>query len=52
MEPTTNDITHGTAVYLVDRRGYERAGYLAPLLPNLLTLDIRRVSAETGVTDS
>ncbi len=52
VEPTTNDITHGAAVYLVDRRGYERSGYLAPLLPNLLTLDIRRVSAETGVTDS
>ena len=48
VQPTTNDITHGTAVYLVDRRGYERAGYLAPLLPNLLTLDIRRVGVATA----
>ena len=43
VRPTTNDVVHGSAVYLVDRRGYERAGYLAPLLPNFLALDIRRV---------
>ena len=35
VRPTTNDIVHGAAVYLIDRRGYERAGYLAPLLPEL-----------------
>jgi cytochrome oxidase Cu insertion factor (SCO1/SenC/PrrC family) len=45
VRPMTNDIVHGAAVYLVDPRGYERAGYLAPLLPNFLTLDIRRVEA-------
>jgi cytochrome oxidase Cu insertion factor (SCO1/SenC/PrrC family) len=43
VRPTTNDIVHGAAVYLVDSRGYERAGYLAPLLPNFLALDVRRV---------
>jgi protein SCO1/2 len=48
VQPTTNDIVHGAAVYLVDPRGYERAGYLAPLLPNLLALDIRRVEAQTA----
>src|SRR5207244_13629427 len=42
VRPTTNDIMHGSAVYLVDRNGYERAGYLAPLLPNFLALDVRR----------
>lgn len=47
VRPTTNDIVHGAAVYLVDSRGYERAGYLVPLLPNLLALDIRRVEART-----
>lgn len=43
VRPTTNDIVHGAAVYLVDSRGYERAGYLAPLVPNFLALDVRRV---------
>lgn len=46
VQPTSNDIVHGAAVYLVDRRGYERAGYLAPLLPNFLALDIERVARE------
>ena len=47
MQPRARDIVHGAAVYLVDARGYERAGYLAPLLPNFLALDIRRVEADT-----
>jgi cytochrome oxidase Cu insertion factor (SCO1/SenC/PrrC family) len=47
VRKTTNDIVHGSAVYLVDGRGYERAGYLAPLLPNFLALDIRRVEARS-----
>jgi cytochrome oxidase Cu insertion factor (SCO1/SenC/PrrC family) len=46
VRPTTNDIVHGAAVYLVDRRGYERAGYLPPLLPNFVALDVRRVMAQ------
>ncbi len=44
VRPRSNDIVHGSAVYLVDPSGYERAGYLAPLLPNFLALDVRRVS--------
>jgi cytochrome oxidase Cu insertion factor (SCO1/SenC/PrrC family) len=47
VRPTTNDIVHGSPVYLVDPRGYERAGYLAPLLPNFLALDIRRVASKS-----
>ena len=47
VRPRANDIVHGSAVYLVDARGDERAGYLAPLLPNFLALDIRRVEART-----
>ncbi|MGZ4396585.1 MAG: SCO family protein [Gaiellaceae bacterium] len=47
VRPRSNDIVHGSAVYLVDARGDERAGYLAPLLPNFLALDIRRVEART-----
>jgi cytochrome oxidase Cu insertion factor (SCO1/SenC/PrrC family) len=48
VQRTTNDIVHGAAVYLVDRRGNERAGYLAPLLPNFLALDVRRVARESS----
>jgi cytochrome oxidase Cu insertion factor (SCO1/SenC/PrrC family) len=47
VRKTTNDIVHGSAVYLVDSRGYERAGYLAPLLPNFLALDIKRVESKS-----
>ena len=47
VQPRTNDIVHGAALYLVDPRGYERVGYLPPLLPNFVALDIRRVDAET-----
>lgn len=46
VQPTTNDIVHGAAVYLLDPRGDERAGYLAPLLPNFISLDVRRVETE------
>jgi cytochrome oxidase Cu insertion factor (SCO1/SenC/PrrC family) len=45
VRPKTNDIVHGAAVYLLDSQGYERSGYLAPLLPNFIALDIRRVEA-------
>ena len=47
VEPRTNDITHGAALYVVDARGYERVGYLPPLLPNFVAHDIRKVEAET-----
>jgi cytochrome oxidase Cu insertion factor (SCO1/SenC/PrrC family) len=33
------------ALYLLDRRGDERAGYLPPVLPNFLELDIRELEA-------
>lgn len=48
VRPTTNDIVHGSAVYLVDSSGDERAGYLSPLLPNFVALDVRRVEADTS----
>jgi cytochrome oxidase Cu insertion factor (SCO1/SenC/PrrC family) len=46
VEPTTNDITHGMALYLIDRRGFERAGYLFPFLPNFVALDLRTLAEE------
>lgn len=46
VEPTTNDITHGLALYLIDQRGFERTGYLVPFLPNFVTLDLRTLARE------
>jgi cytochrome oxidase Cu insertion factor (SCO1/SenC/PrrC family) len=46
VQPRTNDITHGAALYVVDAGGYERVGYLPPLLPNFVARDIQRVEAE------
>ena len=41
-----------SALYLVDARGDERAGYLPPVLPNFLALDIRRVEADAARPDA
>jgi cytochrome oxidase Cu insertion factor (SCO1/SenC/PrrC family) len=46
VEAGTNDITHGLALYLIDRRGFERTGYLFPFLPNLVELDLRSLGRE------
>ncbi len=35
-----------SALYLLDASGNERAGYLPPVLPNVLALDIRTVDAD------
>jgi protein SCO1/2 len=48
VKQTTHDIVHGSAVYLLDPKGDERSGYLAPLLPNFIALDIRRVAGESS----
>jgi cytochrome oxidase Cu insertion factor (SCO1/SenC/PrrC family) len=39
------DISHTEAVYLIDRRGYERSAYLYPFAPNFVTHDLRRLAA-------
>jgi protein SCO1/2 len=46
VEPRTNTITHGLALYLIDRRGFERTGYLFPFLPNFLALDLLALERE------
>jgi cytochrome oxidase Cu insertion factor (SCO1/SenC/PrrC family) len=46
VEPTTNDITHGLAFYLIDRRGFERTGYLFPFLPNFVARDLKTLAGE------
>jgi cytochrome oxidase Cu insertion factor (SCO1/SenC/PrrC family) len=46
VEPKTNNITHGLALYLIDRGAFERAGYLFPFLPNFVALDLRALARE------
>jgi protein SCO1/2 len=41
------DIVHSDAFYVVDRRGDERAGFLAPFAPGLLRLDLHRLASAT-----
>ena len=48
VQPTTNDITHGLVLYLIDRDGYQRTGYLFPFLPNFVALDLHRLARERG----
>ena len=45
----TYGVTQATgthAIYLIDRGGFERAGYLFPFLPNFVALDLRKLSAQ------
>jgi hypothetical protein len=46
VKPTTPVITHGLALYLIDRRGFQRTGYLFPFLPNFVELDLRSLGRE------
>lgn len=46
VEPTTNDVTHGLSLYLIDRQGFQRAGYLFPFLPNFVKLDLEKLARE------
>jgi cytochrome oxidase Cu insertion factor (SCO1/SenC/PrrC family) len=39
--PVNGDIGHTEALYLIDRRGYERSGYVYPFVPRFVTLDLR-----------
>ena len=42
--PTRADIVHTEALYLVDRHGDERSGYLYPYLPGRVASDLRRIA--------
>jgi cytochrome oxidase Cu insertion factor (SCO1/SenC/PrrC family) len=46
VEPGTNDIAHGMALFLIDRHGFERTGYLFPFLPNFVALDLQKLAEE------
>jgi cytochrome oxidase Cu insertion factor (SCO1/SenC/PrrC family) len=42
----TNDVVHSTAFYLIDRKGDERAGFVAPFEPAFVADDLRALAAE------
>jgi cytochrome oxidase Cu insertion factor (SCO1/SenC/PrrC family) len=46
VKPTKGDISHTEALYLVDRRGYERSGYLFPFVPRFVSHDLSALAAE------
>ncbi len=46
VAPTKGDITHTEALYLVDRRGYERSAYLYPFVPGFVDHDLRALASE------
>ena len=46
VQNSPQDILHTSVVYLVDRKGYERAGWAAGLQPNLLTHDVRLLDSQ------
>jgi protein SCO1 len=47
VDPVSGDIVHSTAVYLLDKRGFERAGFLMPFIPGLVADDFRVLGNET-----
>jgi len=45
VRPTKGgDVEHSDAFYVIDRNGDERAGFLSPFIPGLLTHDLRRLA--------
>jgi protein SCO1/2 len=45
---TSGDVVHSTAVYLIDRHGDERAGFLLPFVPALVADDLRILGKNEG----
>jgi cytochrome oxidase Cu insertion factor (SCO1/SenC/PrrC family) len=44
--PRDGDIAHTEALYLIDRRGDERAGFLYPFARRFVTGDLRTLAGE------
>jgi protein SCO1 len=44
--PKSNDVVHSLALYLIDRRGYERTAYLFPFLQGFVQGDLGRLAQE------
>jgi cytochrome oxidase Cu insertion factor (SCO1/SenC/PrrC family) len=52
VKPTRGDITHTEALYLLDRRGDERSGYLFPYLPSAVRHDMRALAPRNRGEDA
>lgn len=46
VQQTFEDVNHSSAIYLIDRRGYERAGFNYPFPATSVARDLRRLAAE------
>ena len=46
--PVDGDIEHTEALYLVDRHGYMRSGYLYPFLPQYVSSDLQTLARDRG----
>ena len=46
--PKSNDVVHSLALYLIDRRGYERTAYLFPFLQGFVQRDLGRIAQESA----
>ncbi len=46
--PRGGDIVHTEAIYLLDRRGDERSGYLYPFAPRFVSSDLRVLARQQG----
>jgi len=46
--PVNGDIEHTEAVYLVDRHGYMRSGYMYPFVSGYVTSDLRTIATSKG----
>ncbi len=46
VQPAKGDISHTEALYLIDRHGDERSGYLFPFIPRFVALDLRALARE------
>jgi cytochrome oxidase Cu insertion factor (SCO1/SenC/PrrC family) len=44
----SGDVNHSTAIYLIDGRGYERAGFNFPFRQSRVVSDLRKLSAAPG----
>jgi protein SCO1 len=45
VQPEQGDISHTEALYLIDRRGDERSGYLYPYIPAFVAHDLRTLAS-------
>ena len=48
VDQTSGDVVHSTAVYVLDRSGNERAGFLMPFIPAFVADDFRTLGREAA----